>query len=126
MCILSDILTPKFLTAMSEFISLAQAIEMTRDYRANRNEILQSEYQDRNILCICETIEKSEIDDLFQQEGAVKLRIYYGMNEDLTVHAVLVAVDDHNRDILPDGEEMILDNSERCPDDCPPASPLNS
>lgn len=111
---------------MSQFISLNEAIEMTRTYRQNRNEILKSEYQDRNILCICETIEKSKIDELFNQQGCEKLRIYFGMDENSLVHSVLVGVDDHDQDILPQGEEMILDKTLRCPDDCPPESPLNS
>ena len=111
---------------MSQFISLTEAIKMTAAYRQNRNDILKSEYQERNILCISETIERSQIEELMNQAGCVKLRIYYGMDDDLLVHAVLVGVDDDDKDILPIGEEMILEKNVRCPDDCPPDSPLNS
>ena len=126
LCKLRNLLTFKFSAIMSQFISLTEAIKMTSSYRQNRNDILKSEYQERNILCISETIERSEIEELMHQQGCVKLRIYYGMDDDLLVHAVIVGVDGADKDILPVGEEMILERNARCPDDCPPASPLNS
>lgn len=111
---------------MSEFISLEDAVQMTTTYRDNMNEILKTEYQDPNVLAICETFDKSHIEDLLHQEGCEKLRIYFGMGEDYFVHPVIVGVDDHDQDILIEGDEMILERGLRCPDDCPPSSALNS
>jgi hypothetical protein len=55
------------------------------------------------------------------------------MSDDLKVHAVVVGVNSNNEDILPsvaslltnEDEPVILEEATRCPDDCPPPSPLN-
>ncbi|MGN6298288.1 MAG: hypothetical protein ACTHM7_15970 [Ginsengibacter sp.] len=55
------------------------------------------------------------------------------MSDDLKVHAVIVGVNSNNEDILPSSVSMltreddpvILEEATRCPDDCPPSSPLN-
>jgi hypothetical protein len=111
-------------------ISLAAAIEMTASFRDNRNSILQENYQDQNILPLCETFSKSAIEDVLSQDGCEGFRIYYGMDENLKIHAILVGVNDENEDILPSEIEetdgVILEDGQRCPPSCPPASPLNS
>jgi hypothetical protein len=111
-------------------ISLAEAIEMTARFRDNRNSILGETYQEQNILPICETFSKSAIEDVLSQDGCEGFRIYYGMDENLKIHAILVGVNDENEDILPSEIEetggVILEDGQRCPPSCPPASPLNS
>jgi hypothetical protein len=106
-------------------ISLSEAVDMTTLYRANRPENFP----------ICETFEKASIQSLLNQSGAVSFRIYYGMKTDMSVHAVLVAADSSGNDILPtsaslltdgDGDGEILEDSVRCPVNCPPESPLNT
>lgn len=118
---------------MSNFISLEKAIAMTKLYRKEMNEILAQPYQGQNILSICETFEKEDIEKLLAKKGCEKLRIYYGMDENRGVHAILVAVNSSNEDILPSGvtvaeivEEDILENAHKCPVMCPPSSPLNT
>lgn len=119
-------------------ISLAKAKDMTLRYRRNRDTILKEEYQDKNLLAICETFTKESFDDFFSNDKCKGIRIYYGMNSDLLVHAIIVGVDDQNRDMLPmgsssmvkanaDGDEdpPIVEEGHRCPDDCPPDSDLN-
>ena len=105
-------------------ISLAEAVDMTTLYRANRPENFP----------ICETFEKAAIERLLNQTSAVSFRIYYGMKTDMSVHAILVAADSSGADILPsssnsltegDDDGEILDESVRCPVNCPPDSPLN-
>jgi hypothetical protein len=103
-------------------ISLQQAIDMTTLYRANRAENLP----------ICETFSKASIESLISNPRCASFRIYYGMNPDKSVHAILVAADEKGHDILPlmkatgaDDEGEILEDAERCPTNCPPASPLN-
>ncbi|MEP6748451.1 MAG: hypothetical protein ABJB86_12040 [Bacteroidota bacterium] len=105
-------------------ISLQEAIDMTILYRANR----PSNFP------ICETFEAAAINKLLAIEGCEYLRIYYGMKEDLSVHAILIAVNADGEDILPSGAEaseanddniVILEDGYRCPPDCPPKSSLN-
>jgi hypothetical protein len=55
------------------------------------------------------------------------------MDTSLKLHAVLVAVNEDNEDILPSQqinpsveEDIILEEGQRCPIICPPESPLNS
>jgi hypothetical protein len=105
-------------------ISLQTAIDMTTRYRGNRPE--QSP--------ICETFEKAAVAKLLATEGCSSLRIYYGMKEDMSIDAILVAVNTDGEDILPVttnaleamDEPIILEDGLRCPDHCPPKSSLNS
>ena len=115
--------THQKLTIMSTInheISLEQAIDMTARYRANR----PSDFP------LSETFDIEAISQLVSATGCAYLRIYYGMQEDLSAHAILVAANENNEDILPEafnaGDIVILEDGTRCPPDCPPASPLNS
>ena len=120
---------------MSQFISLELAADMTTRFRNNRNTILQSSYQNQNILCICETFDRSAFDTILAQTGCASVRIYYGMDENLKVHAIIVAADEEGHDILPgstanfidpEEDESIIETGVRCPESCPPESDLNS
>lgn len=115
-------------------IPLTQAVGMTATFRANRNTILDSEYRNEDVLPLCETFTKSSIEGLLAQQGCEGFRIYYGMDENLKIHAILVGVNGNNADILPlqnslteeDPEGTILEDGQRCPPYCPAASPLNT
>ena len=117
---------------MNHFISLTTAETMTGRYRQNREAILKTEYQQQNILPLSETFDRAAFDTLLAKTGCTGLRIYYGMNADYQIHAIIVAVNENNEDILPSSsmtateEEDIVDNGNRCPELCPPQSPLNS
>lgn len=118
---------------MSNFISLQDASKMTALYRKEMNEILAEPFKGQNILSICETFDKKDLLALINKPGCEKIRIYYGMDEVLSVHAILVAVNNKNEDILPSlekstsvKEQDILENGEKCPVVCPPKSPLNT
>lgn len=120
---------------MNHEISFETAIEMTSRYRSNRDTVLKEEYQQGAILPICETFDKASIEALLSQTGAASLRVYYGMDSGLKLHAILVAADESDEDILPktatnnnlnESEEgLILEDAQRCPPYCPPTSPLN-
>jgi hypothetical protein len=105
-------------------ISLQTAIDMTTLYRTNR----PAEFP------ICETFEKDAVIKLLATEGCASVRIYYGMKEEGNVDAILVAADSQGADILPQttntteetDDPVILEDGFRCPDYCPPSSPLNS
>lgn len=119
---------------MNHFISLAEAIDLTSRYRAQSDTVLQPAYQGQGLLPLSESFDRSAVDALLAQAGCAGLRIYGGMNEQLEVHAVLVAYDGNGADILPSTsaasltteEDVILENSLRCPPTCPIESLLNS
>lgn len=116
----------------SHEISLQTAIDMTTLYRTYRETILASNYQNQDILPISETFNRDAIDKLLSESNCAGLRIYYSMDENKKVHAILVGVNSSNEDILPvnslnEAEELIiLEEGQRCPPSCPPSSDLNS
>lgn len=110
---------------MNHEITLEMAIDMTTLYRNN----MPADYP------ICETFDATAIERLLATPGAVSLRIYYGLKEAGTMHAILVAVDSNGNDLLPQQpssfaqnqqDPVILEDSFRCPPTCPPDSPLNT
>jgi hypothetical protein len=121
---------------MSDFIPVSLATKMNAKYRTNRELILKPEYQGQEILSICETFEKDLLLELISKPNCEKVRIYYGMDSSLKIHAVLCAVDGNDGDILPqqgadesledEEENYILETGQRCPVECPPASELNT
>jgi len=116
----------------SHFISVSTAVDMTTTYRAEKENILASAYQNQDILPLSETFNRNALDTLLALEGCEGIRIYYGMDENLKVHAILVGVTEENTDILPSvsltetEDEFVVEIGQRCPVDCPPGSVLNS
>jgi len=113
------------------FISLSTAITMTRQYRENYQELLTPSTQSQDVLPLSETFNRAAFDALLANTACEGIRIYYGMDENLKIHAILVGVDESNNDILPGALNEtepadIVERGQRCPDVCPPASPLNS
>ncbi len=114
-------------------IPLDQAVELTKRYRDNKENILADEYKGQNILPLSETFSKDAFNSFFNNPDCVAIRIYYGMTEDLQTHAVIVGANEKNEDILPAASEQssltdpppILEDSYRCPPTCPPTSSLN-
>ena len=117
---------------MNHFISLTTAAEMTARFRNNRDNVLNAAFLNQNVLPIAETYDKAAFQTLVEKPEARSIRIYYGMDEDLKLHAIIVAVNENNEDILPTttlgdtGDEDIIESGVRCPELCPEPSPLNS
>jgi hypothetical protein len=116
---------------MNHFISLPEAETMTAKYRQERNNLLKSEFQNQNILPTCETYDKAAFQTLLNKPDCASIRIYYGMDENFKIHAIIVAVNEDNEDILPSSSltgasDDLIDSGIRCPELCPPKSPLNS
>jgi hypothetical protein len=111
---------------VSHSISLEEAIELTTRFRETRP----------NDVAICETLDKESVRKMLSTNGAEKLRVYHGRRENGEVTSVMVAADINGNDILPpagdsnnlweDDEALILDDTIRCPELCPPPSPLNN
>jgi len=116
-------------SANAHFISLQQAVDMTSAYRAEKETILATAFQNSDILPLSETFNRAAFDALLSIENCAAIRIYYGMDENNKVHAVIVAVNDSNEDIIPESfienDESIVEEGQRCPDLCPPSSALN-
>jgi len=115
------------------FISLQEAIEMTTRYRQNKASVIDPAYSGNDILSICDTFNKAAIETLLAKTDCTAIRLYYGMNADLQVRPILVAVNKDNEDMLPPNTEDIttvgddiVDDTVRCPPWCPPPSSLNS
>lgn len=114
------------------FITLQQAIQMTGSFRSNKEVILSNPYKDRNILPVCETFDRAAFDSVLAQPDCAGLRVYFGMDENNLIKAIVVGVNSKNEDIVPVGaggmmeeESNIIEDGLRCPDTCPPSSPLN-
>lgn len=113
------------------FITLQQAIQMTTEYRTNREKMLEPSYQGKGTMPTCETFDKDLVEKVINQDGCVGLRIYFGMDGDDLVDVILVGVDGDDKDMLPpsasatEENENILENGIRCPVVCPPKSDLN-
>ncbi len=117
---------------MNHFIPLQEAIAMTTLYRSKHEQILQPGFRNQNILPLSEGFDRSAFDVLLAKPGCAGLRIYYGMDNSLQLHAIIVATDSAGNDLLPltkaletEGED-IIEKGNRCPDLCSDPSPLNS
>ena len=114
-------------------IDLFTAIAMTTNFRDNKELILQTAYQGKNVLPNSETFHRDAIDLLLSQSGCAGLRVYYGMDANDKIHAILVGVNGQNEDILAsnelsrneEDEDIIIEVGQRCPPSCPPESALN-
>jgi hypothetical protein len=113
-------------------ISLQIAEQMTGRYRANYESILAPEHRGKNLLAKNETFNRAAIEQLLSIKDCAGMRIYYGMDDSLQCHAILVGVNESNEDILSlsvtmqsTNDEPIFQEGQRCPDFCPPDSPLN-
>jgi hypothetical protein len=105
-------------------ITLANAKAMAQRYLSNRAGILKTQYS-VDILPACETFNKNDITALITQTGCVSFRVYYAMKDDLTICAILTAVDSQGIDILVPGNTIVIEEGQRCPPNCP-TNPLSS
>ena len=104
---------------------------MTTLYRSQMGTILADEYKGQDILVKSEVFSRQQIEKLLTKPGCSQLRVYYGMSQDLRIHALLVGVNDKGEDMLnssslTNSEEEVIEDAMRCPPNCPPPSPLNS
>ena len=109
---------------MPQFITLKEAQSMISKYAEEKENILAAPYKGMNILPVSETFNKSSIEAILNQIGCVKMRVYFSMDENLLVKAVIVGVNEQDEDILQQDEEIIVEQGLRCPPHCPTPSRL--
>lgn len=113
----------------ANLIPLRQAIDMTRLYRSEKENILTEEHRDTGKLPICETFEKAAFQQLLETNECVGVRIYSGMDSNRKMRFIIVGVDSRGEDLYitqTDSEQLVIEAGIRCPSVCPPASVLNS
>ena len=106
----------------SHRITLAKAREMVARYSASKTEILKPSYSAESIFITSETFQRDDLDALLLQEGCAGLRIYFSMDENLSVRTILVGVTAGNQDILTSAagdEGVIVEEGRICPPECP-------
>lgn len=74
---------------------------MTKLYRNQKDAIFSTKYSGQNILPLCETFDSETVAAILAQPSCTAFRIYYGMDDKLQVHAILVGVNAKGQDILP-------------------------
>lgn len=105
-------------------INLDAAIEMTERFRSERQAVIISSLQSDDVLPVCETFAKEDFVTLVSNPDVEYVRIYYGMDENMKVHTIIVGANEAKEDILPADGGIIIEMGSRCPEDCPPTSPL--
>lgn len=112
---------------MKNTITLEQAIEMTSRYRSEQAHILNGHFAGQPILSHAETFNREAIDHVLAQAECVGIRVYWGMDAEKRVRAILVGVNECNVDLLPDGSNahVIVEDGSLCPPVCAADSPLN-
>ena len=127
----------KFKKDTGIFIPLANAAKLTKNYRVDQLE--RKKHKDP---VMSQFFGIDKLNELLSQEGAIGLRIYYGLDVDgdgkVDKHFVLTATDADGEDILPTAERSlekdaatkntgILVTDIKCPFDCPKVqNPLNT
>ncbi len=112
-----------YTTSAGVFISLSTGRQGIATYKAS-NAYLENQNLKAHFFG------KDKILDLLNQSGAVGLRIWYGIGPDGNNRNVpqlyVVAVDANGDDILPSGNELVLDQSLPCPSYCPGGASLEN
>lgn len=121
---------------MSNFITLEKALQMINLYRNEKDKFQNGGYPGRQILPFSEKFDGAQCQQVLGQPGCQGLRIYYGMDDDLKIHLIIVAVDANNNDVINRNmnssiasasagggggeEDLILEEGQLCPPACPP------
>lgn len=111
----------------NNFIDLNDAIELTKNYRNNKDAMVTPEFKDS--MHISETFDAAAIQAILNQPSCVSFRSYFGMKVDKTICLIFVGVDSNNEDIV-EGVKyekgVLVEYGQKCPPLCSIDSPLNS
>ena len=127
---------------MKHFITLDKAKKMTALYRKEKDNIVSEEHKEKKPFFLSETFDAEAFRLVVNKTECTGVRIYYGMDDELKVHSIIVGVNEKDEDILPEtgasvnilntstdptdnGDTGIIEEGVSCPPNCPPPSPLN-
>ncbi|HEU0064351.1 MAG TPA: hypothetical protein VFQ58_04940 [Flavisolibacter sp.] len=130
------------LTGSNHFITVETAKKMIATHKNQKDQIVKDDFKGKNLLPVSETFDRVAIDRLLSSPQCAGLRIYYGMDDNNRQHAILVAVNTNDEDILPSSQQMnviatssatdtissdpvIVENGKLCPPVCSSPSPIN-
>jgi hypothetical protein len=68
----------------------------------------------------------NKLRDIINQTNCTGIRLWYGKDTDGRAQLYIVAIDGNGDDILPAGNELVLDMSSPCPSNCPTNTSLES
>ena len=104
----------------AHFISKDEAKKMIAVYKEHKNKNIN--LKNKEIFAITESFDAEAFKILLAKPGVKRIRIYYGMSDDLRLHAIVVGVDANNVEML-DGENSIIERGIVCPPICPTIPP---
>lgn len=91
---------------------------MTTRFQGLREAILKPEYTGKDLLPISETFSREAFEALTGVVGCTRIRSYLGMDDNLQVRLIFVAVNSKDEDILPDDGGVIIEVGSQCPPKC--------
>ncbi|MFL5740988.1 MAG: hypothetical protein ACJ75B_12270 [Flavisolibacter sp.] len=132
--------------ANKHHIPLADAKKMIRNFKDKKEQILAAPYKKAGSLPISETFDRSAFDQVLAKPGCVGLRVYFAMDDNMQIRVVIVGVNENNEDMITNTQAKsasastlaasdtttdptngdIIEQGTRCPDVCPPDSPLTT
>jgi hypothetical protein len=121
----------KSITGTDHMISLEKARKMIAHFHEKKEQLLHEKFKEVHVLNHCETFDRAAFDRLLAVPGCVGVRIHYGLDEDHKMHAIIVAVDEKDNDMLPNLSEdgvmeagtgntgpVIVEDGKTCPPFC--------
>lgn len=108
----------------NNIIDLPTAIQLTQNYRSNKDAMVAPDYAQS--FHLAETFDASAIRAILDQPGCVEFRAYFGMKENKSICLIFVGVNEQNDDMV--GTEnnpgVLVEFGRECPPSCSNPSPL--
>jgi hypothetical protein len=106
---------------MKNLVPLSDAKLMVKTYLENKSKVIPND----STLPNTETFESEAFVALLKQPDCVKVRLYYGMKENLEICAIIVGVDSNGNEIYiennslnGEGDAYVIEDCQRCPIVC--------
>jgi hypothetical protein len=106
---------------MKNLVPLADGKEMVKTYLENKKKVILND----STLPNTETFDSDAFVELLKQPDCVKIRLYYGMKENLEICAIIVGVDSNGNEIYVENkglngieETYVIEDGQKCPPYC--------
>jgi len=118
----------------NHLITVADAADLTSNFRSQKEDILADNMKDAGTLPICETFDRTAFDIILGDTNCTGIRIYLGIDGNAKVRMIVTGVNSGDEDIfIPSNHpansfdaDCVVEDGARCPPNCPPSSSLNS